>query len=627
LLNYLNTMKKLLTLTLLALLFASNVTFGQCTVNNSNTTPGFTPNNGTITQNAAYALTVQVYVPTTYNITTPITATVTVDSVHISSISGVPTGITYTYDAANVDGGGMTINGGHNGAICYAGTTSAAVGTDSLTFNGSAYVTIPGFGAQTVPLSQLKSVFSFVFTIQAGAASTCDTLFNLSSVQDTATIYLADTTVTAGYISGNNEYGDLIKAEGFGVTIGNFVNSALIYPALVTINPADSNTIITIGLWDNSGTDLNGHAGAPGVMFDSVHVTLGQFAQAVTASIANQGLVGLLVNFNNGVAITTDTIFVGVVLPVIAGDTIVIWQNTQFGVGGHAWEYELNYVTQDGSYAWGSYNEDWGFTAAGNYIVANVCSNAASAFPVASFTAPASACASSSITFTDGSTSNPAPSSWGWSFGDGSSSSSQNPAHTYASAGSYVVTESVSNNLGGAIQAFVNASQTITINPAPAATVNVHDASSSSSSNGSVVVTTTSGTSPYTYVWSAGGSTTDSLGGVNPGTYTVTITDANNCTTTASGVVYVTGILSLSNTSSVSIYPNPATDVLNLVWSKSLNTEISVLDMNGNIISTIINNGDMKTAFDIHGLAAGTYVVRITDKNTSAQHSTLFTKF
>jgi len=617
-------MKKLFTLSFLALLvFASGITYGQCNVNNANQTPGFTPNNGTITQNSAYALTVQVYAPSTYNITTPITATVTVDSIHISSISGVPAGITYSYDAANIDGNGMTVDGGKNAAICFAGTTNAAVGTDSLTFNGTAFVTVPGLGAQTVPLAQLKSVFSFVFTVQAGAPVTCDTLFNVAG--DTATSYTVGVTADSGYIAGNNFYGDMAKAEGFKGAVGDYVNSAVVYFAVATINAADSGSIVTIGVWDNTGTSAAGNAGAPGNMIDSVHVTLGQIAQAVTATYTNQALIGLLVNFSGNVALTADTFYVGVVLPQTTGDTLALFTTRTPGPLGDGWEYE---VGQTGN-VWGTYNDDWGFGGnIGNYIVADICGAAGTGNPTASFTASSSTvCTSAQVTFTDGSTSTPAPSAWEWSFGDGTSSSSQNPTHAYTTAGSYVVTEFVSNNLGGAFQAFTPATQTVTVNASPTATAIAHDASSSSSSNGSVVANVSGGTGSYTYMWSPGGGTTDSIGGINPGTYTVTITDGNSCSTTASAVVYVTGIISLSNAATVTIYPNPATDVLNLVWSQRLNTEISVLDMNGNVINTIISNGDMKTAFDIHSLAAGNYVVRITDKNSNEQHSMLFSKF
>jgi PKD repeat protein len=56
---------------------------------------------------------------------------------------------------------------------------------------------------------------------------------------------------------------------------------------------------------------------------------------------------------------------------------------------------------------------------------------------------PATPSAGQSVQFTDTSTGNPA--SWSWSFGDGSTSSFQNPSHTYAVAGSFDVTLTISS--------------------------------------------------------------------------------------------------------------------------------------------------------------------------------------
>ena len=67
----------------------------------------------------------------------------------------------------------------------------------------------------------MKKVLSLValltIILSPAIAQTCDTLFNLQSNLDTATILPADTGVGGGYLSGNNIYGDLAKAEAFPV--------------------------------------------------------------------------------------------------------------------------------------------------------------------------------------------------------------------------------------------------------------------------------------------------------------------------------------------------------------------------------------------------------------------------
>jgi gliding motility-associated-like protein len=66
--------------------------------------------------------------------------------------------------------------------------------------------------------------------------------------------------------------------------------------------------------------------------------------------------------------------------------------------------------------------------------------------------------------------------------------------------------------------------------------------------DGSATVTPTSGTSPYTYSWSSGGSNSTESG-LPVGTYTCTVTDASGCTTTET--VSVTQPTQLTATSSV----------------------------------------------------------------------------
>ena len=62
---------------------------------------------------------------------------------------------------------------------------------------------------------------------------------------------------------------------------------------------------------------------------------------------------------------------------------------------------------------------------------------------------------------------------------------------------------------------------------------------SAAGTNGTATATATGGTSPYTYAWAPGGQTTITATGLTAGTYTVTVTDANGCTTAASATVAV----------------------------------------------------------------------------------------
>ena len=72
--------------------------------------------------------------------------------------------------------------------------------------------------------------------------------------------------------------------------------------------------------------------------------------------------------------------------------------------------------------------------------------NSAPVAPVASFTAPASACVNTTVSFTN--TSTGTPTSYLWNFGNGQTSTLANPTYTYATAGSYTVTLTVTNAAG-----------------------------------------------------------------------------------------------------------------------------------------------------------------------------------
>jgi SprB repeat len=118
-------------------------------------------------------------------------------------------------------------------------------------------------------------------------------------------------------------------------------------------------------------------------------------------------------------------------------------------------------------------------------------------------------------------------------------------------------------------------------------------------STGSITSTVTGGTGSKTYVWNTG-ATTANLTNVAAGTYSVTVTDANNCKKTASATVtQPASALSLSATSidatcgnsngSINLTPTGGTPAYTYVWSNGATTQ------------------------DISGLAAGNYTVTVTD--------------
>ncbi len=105
---------------------------------------------------------------------------------------------------------------------------------------------------------------------------------------------------------------------------------------------------------------------------------------------------------------------------------------------------------------------------------------------------------------------------------------------TNLAAGNYTVTATDANGNTGTL--IVNIGQPAPLN----ANVTGVDETSAPANNGSATAAPTGGTSPYTYLWSTG-ATTATINNLNSGTYTVTVTDANNCTKTGSVVISVSG--------------------------------------------------------------------------------------
>lgn len=127
--------------------------------------------------------------------------------------------------------------------------------------------------------------------------------------------------------------------------------------------------------------------------------------------------------------------------------------------------------------------------------------------------------------------------------------------------------------------------------------------------DGSVTVNVTGGNLPYTYNWSSG-ATTETASGLSAGTYSVTITDARNCTTTQSFTITEPTLLVATAGIQTNVACNGASNGAATVNVTGGTTPYTYAWSSG---------ADTETAT---GLSAGTHTVTVTDaKNCTATQS------
>ncbi|MBI2968118.1 MAG: PKD domain-containing protein [Bacteroidetes bacterium] len=92
------------------------------------------------------------------------------------------------------------------------------------------------------------------------------------------------------------------------------------------------------------------------------------------------------------------------------------------------------------------------------------------------------------------------------------------------------------------------------------------DATSPGNNDGEIQITVSGGTGAYTYLWS-NSETTEDISGLSAATYSVTVTDANNCQAVYTDTVkLITGLPVASNNTILTAFPNPYKKLTTLVY-------------------------------------------------------------
>ncbi len=201
--------------------------------------------------------------------------------------------------------------------------------------------------------------------------------------------------------------------------------------------------------------------------------------------------------------------------------------------------------------------------------------------PVCSITGTDTYCAAATVTATGGS----GVYSYSWSNGG------TTPTITNLSGGNYTVTVVDANGCSTTCSILINSSSTVVCSASGT------DATCGDP-NGTVSVTASGGVGPYTYLWSSGWKT-QQVAGLVGGTYTVTVTDSQGCTSVCSTTINSIGGPTCVATSTPSnCYNNDGTATAAANGGSGL---YSYLWSTGSTLMTIDN------------LAPGNYTVTVTD--------------
>ncbi|MBK8365753.1 MAG: gliding motility-associated C-terminal domain-containing protein [Bacteroidetes bacterium] len=161
-------------------------------------------------------------------------------------------------------------------------------------------------------------------------------------------------------------------------------------------------------------------------------------------------------------------------------------------------------------------------------------------------------------------------------------------------AGTYTVT--VTDDIGCTSTQSITVIIPTAINPQVVAT----NVNCNGGTNGAVNTNPSGGTGPYTYSWNPGGATTQNITNLSAGNYTVTVTDANGCTSTSLANVTqptaITGAINPTqpscgaNNGSATVVPSGGTGPYTYAWSPSGGTAATASGLGAGNFSVIITD-------------------------------------
>ena len=188
-------------------------------------------------------------------------------------------------------------------------------------------------------------------------------------------------------------------------------------------------------------------------------------------------------------------------------------------------------------------------------------------------------------------------------------------------AGAYTAVVTDANGCVSSTTVVISEPSTLTLigSSTPALT---NDGTASANVNG--------GTPPYNYIWN-NGDTTQTITGLVSGTYQVTVTDKNGCTTNGNVVVsqFTNTQQPMSNLANFNVFPNPnrGTFTIDLDFSRNEQVEISIYNAVGQQVYTYTGeNTTFDLPIDLGRQSNGVYFVTLTTNEGRAVKRVMITK-
>ena len=130
----------------------------------------------------------------------------------------------------------------------------------------------------------------------------------------------------------------------------------------------------------------------------------------------------------------------------------------------------------------------------------------------------------------------------------------------------------------------------------------------------SITASTSGGIPPYSYLWSDG-QTTPIATNLEPGTYSLTVTDSNGCENEFMTTLEVTSVVNLDLKNRINIFPNPVRTELNvLIEESSTINELKVYSLSGKLLleKEVVSK---QLKIDVSSFDSGYYLIRfLTDQ-------------